>query len=66
MAASGEMAGLDLVAACRWLGRGTVYVVLRRLADKGLVESRPVNGYRGELPLRLFRATDGHPPEART
>ncbi len=57
LVADGEMAGLELVSASRWLGRGTVYVTLRRLADKGLVDSRRVNGHRGELPLRLFRAT---------
>ncbi len=55
--AGGEMAGLELVAASRAFGRGTVYVALRRLADKGLVDSRPVNGHGGELPQRLFRAT---------
>ncbi len=57
----GEMAGLDLIAASACLGRGMVYVALLRLADKGLVDSRParrVNGHRGaELPRRLFRAT---------
>ncbi len=57
LAAGGEMAGLDLVAASPSVGRGSVYVALRRLADKGLVDSRPVNGHRGELPQRLFRAT---------
>jgi DNA-binding PadR family transcriptional regulator len=57
LAAGGEMAGLELVAASPALGRGTVYVALRRLADKGLVESRPVNGFAGELPRRLFHAT---------
>jgi DNA-binding PadR family transcriptional regulator len=54
----GEMAGLELVEASSRLTRGTVYVALRRLADKGLVDSRPVNGAAfPALPLRLFRAT---------
>ena len=59
--AGGEMAGLELVAASPALGRGTVYVALRRLADKGLVASRRVNGFAGELPRRLFRATGAAP-----
>ncbi len=54
--AGGEMAGLELVAASRAFGRGTVYVALRRLADKGLVDSRRAGRGR-EMPLRLFRAT---------
>lgn len=57
LAAGGEMAGLELVLASSKLGRGTVYVALRRLADRGLVDSRAVNGRGAELPQRLFRAT---------
>ncbi len=64
LAGGGEMAGLELVAASRRLQRGTVYLALRRLADKGLVDSRlvdgrQVNGGVPELPLRLFRAVEG-------
>ncbi len=64
LVAGGEMAGLDLIAASSCLGRGMVYVALLRLADKGLVDSRParrVNGQRAELPQRLFRATGAAP-----
>lgn len=62
LTARGEMAGLELVRASPRLGRGAVYVALRRLADRGLVDSRPVgpipvNGHGRELPQRLFRAT---------
>ncbi len=55
----GEAYGLELVkAAPADLKRGTVYVTLGRMADKGYVESRQVKemGDRG-LPKRLFRAT---------
>ena len=58
LAGGGEMAGLELVVASPKLGRGTVYVTLRRLADKGLVDSRRAGRGR-EMPLRLFRATGG-------
>jgi DNA-binding PadR family transcriptional regulator len=56
----GEMYGLELVgAAPDKLKRGTVYVTLGRMADKGYVESRQVPGSEGTggLPRRLFRAT---------
>ena len=54
----GEMAGLELGAASPRLTRGSVYVALRRLADRGLVASRPINGAAFPvLPQRLFRAT---------
>ena len=60
--ASGEMYGLELVAAAPdELKRGTVYVTLGRMADKGYVDSRQVPGAEGAggLPRRLFHAT-GH------
>lgn len=55
---SGEMYGLEMVKASDELKRGTVYVTLNRMADKGFVESRvmeedPTPG----LPRRLYRAT---------
>jgi len=54
----GEMYGLQMVRASDELKRGTVYVTLNRMADKGYVESRrmdddPTPG----LPRRLYRAT---------
>ncbi len=56
-----EMYGLEMVkTAPHDLKRGTVYVILSRMADKGYVESRQVKdpGDPG-LPKRLFRST-GH------
>jgi len=58
--ANGEMYGLELVnAAPDKIKRGTVYVTLGRMADKGYVESRQVPGDEGTggLPRRLFQAT---------
>ena len=55
----GEMYGLEMVKAARSdIKRGTVYVTLGRMADKGYVESRQAKepGDPG-LPKRLFRAT---------
>jgi PadR family transcriptional regulator len=59
---AGSMYGLQLVDASRGrLKRGTVYVTLGRMEEKGLVESRheaadvPTDG----IPRRMYRAT-GH------
>lgn len=59
--AKGEMYGLELVAASGGeLKRGTVYVTLGRMADKGYVESHQVPQEDGSgIPKRVFRAT-GH------
>ncbi len=57
----GEMYGLEMVKTVPHdLKRGTVYVTLGRMADKGYVDSRQAKepGDPG-LPKRLFRAT-GH------
>ena len=56
----GELYGLQLVAASkRRLKRGTVYVTLGRMEDKGLVASRledaPPNA--GGLPRRIYAPT---------
>jgi PadR family transcriptional regulator PadR len=56
----GELYGLQMVAASRGrLKRGTVYVTLGRMEDKGYVTSRqeeaPADA--GGLPRRLYRAT---------
>ncbi len=55
-----EMYGLELVAASDGrLKRGTVYVTLGRMEEKGYVQSRleePRPGVAG-LPRRLYRAT---------
>ncbi|HEV3459403.1 MAG TPA: helix-turn-helix transcriptional regulator [Thermoanaerobaculia bacterium] len=55
----GEMYGLELVAESNGeLKRGTVYVTLGRMADKGYVESRTIPQDDGSgMPKRLFRAT---------
>ncbi|HYG60987.1 MAG TPA: PadR family transcriptional regulator [Thermoanaerobaculia bacterium] len=57
---NGEMYGLEMVgAAPDKIKRGTVYVTLGRMAEKGYVESRQVPGDEGTggLPRRLFQAT---------
>jgi DNA-binding PadR family transcriptional regulator len=56
----GELYGLQLVVASRGrLKRGTVYVTLGRMEDKGFIRSReeapPPD--EGGLPRRLYRAT---------
>ena len=55
-----EMYGLELVGASRGrLKRGTVYVTLGRMEEKGFISSRlsdePTPG--GGLPLRLYQPT---------
>lgn len=55
-----EMYGLELVGASRKrLKRGTVYVTLGRMEEKGYISSRladePTPG--GGLPLRLYQPT---------
>ena len=60
LSSADEMYGLELVAASRKrLKRGTVYVTLGRMEEKGYVSSRladePTPG--GGLPLRLYRPT---------
>src|SRR5687767_14555120 len=60
LAERGEMYGLELVeAAGGRLKRGTVYVTLGRMADKGHVDSRQEERAPGAigLPRRLYRAT---------
>jgi PadR family transcriptional regulator PadR len=58
--ASDEMFGLQLVAESKGaLKRGTVYVTLGRMQDKGLVESWTETQQPGAigLPRRLYRPT---------
>jgi DNA-binding PadR family transcriptional regulator len=55
-----EMYGLELVEASGGrLKRGTVYVTLGRMEDKGYVESRTEDAQPGAigLPRRLYRVT---------
>ena len=55
-----ERYGLELVDASRGsLKRGSVYVILARMEEKGFVESRQEERTSGAsgLPRRLYRAT---------
>lgn len=57
-----ELYGLQIVAeSAGGVGRGTVYVTLARMEEKGLVESRQevAPAASRSLPRRLYRAT-GH------
>jgi DNA-binding PadR family transcriptional regulator len=53
-----EMYGLELVKQGRGLRRGTIYVLLNRMEEKGYVKSRQVKheGTPG-LPLRVYSVT---------
>lgn len=56
----GEQYGLQLVAASKGrLKRGTIYVTLGRMEDKGYVTSRTEDAPEGAggLPRRLYEAT---------
>jgi DNA-binding PadR family transcriptional regulator len=56
--ASGEMYGLEMVNRSAMLKRGTVYVTLSRMGDKGYVESRLETVSTGEGPARrLYQVT---------
>lgn len=60
LAAEGRMYGLQLVANSRGrLKRGTVYVTLGRMQQKGLIESEPekLTDDSGLVPRRMYRAT---------
>lgn len=57
---NGEMYGLQMVQESNGaLARGTVYVMLDRMADKGLVESRVDDNPQrmSGLPRRLYKPT---------
>jgi hypothetical protein len=67
LAERGEMYGLELVAASkRQLKRGTVYVTLGRMEEKGYIRSRledaPTKG--GGLARRLYEPTPARPARA--
>lgn len=58
MIANGEMYGLEMVQRSTILKRGTVYVTLSRMGDKGYVESRLENVSPGDGPARrLYKVT---------
>ncbi|HEX9930333.1 MAG TPA: helix-turn-helix transcriptional regulator [Pyrinomonadaceae bacterium] len=56
----GEMYGLEMVEASEGeLKRGTIYVTLQRMAEKGFVESREEARPQPEIgiPRRVYKAT---------
>lgn len=60
LAARGRMYGLQLVSDSRGkLKRGTVYVTLGRMEQKGFIESEPekLSDDSGRVPRRMYRAT---------
>ena len=59
LATKGSMYGLEMVKASRRLKRGTIYVTLGRMFDKGYVTSRLVDAQSGRPgpPRRKYRAT---------
>ena len=62
MASAREIFGLEMVEASKGeLKRGTVYVTLKRMEDKGLITSRTEARAQGEIgiPRRLYKIT-GH------
>lgn len=56
----GDQYGLELVEASSGaLKRGSVYVILARMEEKGFVESRQESPQKASgAPRRLYRATD--------
>lgn len=54
----GEMYGLEMVRASDRLKRGTIYVMLQRMEEKGYVTSRKEHaGSQGRSPRRIYRMT---------
>lgn len=55
----GEMYGLEMVEESERLKRGSIYVLLGRLQDKGYVDSRqePKDPKSIGLPRRLYKVT---------
>ncbi|WP_256754204.1 PadR family transcriptional regulator [Mesorhizobium sp. Mes31] len=55
---SREMYGLEMIKASPSLKRGTIYVTLDRMTDKGFVTSRAVqNPNEAGMPKRLYSVT---------
>jgi PadR family transcriptional regulator PadR len=60
LAVSRELYGLEMVeASAGLLKRGTIYVTLQRMEEKGLIESRQEARPEGEIGIarRLYRVT---------
>lgn len=52
-----DMYGLEMVRASAELKRGTVYVLLSRMEEKGFVKSKQVDDGTAGLPLRVYSIT---------
>ena len=58
LVSGGEMYGLEMVRKSSRIKRGTIYVTLDRMTDKGLVKSRrEKNPGDSGLPRRLYNIT---------
>lgn len=60
ISSGGDLFGLEMVEASKGeLKRGTIYVTLHRMAEKGLIESKPEPRTAPEvgIPRRLYRVT---------
>lgn len=58
LAAKREMYGLEMVKASTALARGTAYVLLNRMEDKGYVTSRQIKEENASgLPKRVYSIT---------
>lgn len=53
----GELYGLDMIKRSKALKRGTIYVLLSRLSDKGFVEARISDEKSGGPPRRKYKVT---------
>ena len=53
----GELYGLDMIKRSKALKRGSIYVLLSRMSDKGFVESRLSKEPSGGPPRRRYKAT---------
>lgn len=53
----GELYGLDMIKRSKALKRGSIYVLLGRMSDKGFVESRLSKEQSGGPPRRRYKAT---------
>lgn len=58
LTAKTEMYGLEMVKSAQGLKRGTIYVLLDRMEDKGLITSRKSEDTgRSGMPRRLYKVT---------
>lgn len=60
LVSSGEMYGLEMVSSSEGeLKRGTIYVTLQRMSEKGFVNSREESRVKPEIgnPRRKYKAT---------